>query len=97
MSKTAPFLSIFAKNGPLFAKNGPKFAKTAPKKAPYGAGSLLRRRFKAKNADREFSKTPKTHISPYKNQKILVVFALEFSHRFLQAQSSEATSFSDLK
>jgi len=75
-SKTVQFLSFFAKNDRLFAKNVPKITKTSPKKAPFGAGSLSRRRFKPKNADCHFSKTPKTPISPYKNQKIPVVFAL---------------------
>ncbi len=67
LSKTAQFLTNFAKNVSLFAKSGPKFAKTAPKTLHFGTPSLLRRRFWPKNAGHVFSLTTKTFISPYKN------------------------------
>jgi len=75
-SKTAQFLSIFAKNGPLFAKNAPKNAKTSPKTVHFGTPSLSRRHFKPKNADHTFSQSPKTFISPYKNNKNPAPFTL---------------------
>ena len=84
-SKTAQFLPFFGINDTLFVKNVPKIAKTSPKKALFGTPALLRRRFKPKNADCQFPKTSKTHISPYKNQKSPRVIALngpEYSLRF---------------
>jgi len=44
--------------------------------ASYGARSLLRRCFWPGNGGREISKTPKSFISPYKNLKYPIVFAL---------------------
>ncbi|MCH9023379.1 MAG: hypothetical protein IID32_11555, partial [Planctomycetes bacterium] len=84
--KTAPFFSIFAENETIFAKNVPKIAESGPKTLHFGTPSLLRRRFKPKNADREFPLVTKAFISPYKNGLGSVRFRADFGTLFAMPQ-----------
>ena len=50
----------------------------------FGACSLLRRRFKPKNADQKFSQSQKTLISPYKTDQGQGRFRAEFVAALVQ-------------